>query len=181
MKDFSIVEKKAQAFADAREDLMDVISKMKSEMKEISVKYGKDVRKAVRKTADCLSKLKTEIDSNRDLFDKPKTQVFSGIKCGLQKKVGKIVVEDPEQTIALIKKSLPKYKDILIKTTESVVVSSMKVLQADELKKIGAQVTADVNNIFVKPVDGSVEKITQAVLKSLDIDTKEDTETQQPA
>lgn len=176
MKDFSKVEKLTQGYADARDQLMEVIGTMKAEMEEISRKHGKDVRKAVRKTADALALLKTELENSKELFDKPKSQIFSGVKVGFHKKIGEILVQDEEQTVALIKKILPGKKDLLIKTKETVVKAAMKNLEVGELKRIGAEVKADYDEVLIKPVDSSVEKVTDAVLKSLDIDVEKEVE-----
>lgn len=113
------------------------------------------------------------IDSNRPLFDKPRTRIFSDIKVGLQKQKGKTVIADPDRTVALIEKHFPDRLEELAPSKRTLAREALANLTAAELKKIAVEITADTDAIIIKPQDSDVEKAVAALLAEQTSDLKQ--------
>ncbi|MBX3654145.1 MAG: hypothetical protein KIS62_12335 [Ramlibacter sp.] len=121
-----------------------------------------------------LAALHTLVADNPGLFVKPKTQVFAGIKVGFAKGKGAITYDKPEVLIARIKRLLPEQADILIDTKEKPNKAALALLSAADLKKLGCTVADTGDQAVVRPVDGAVDKLVAALLKSASADEREE-------
>jgi hypothetical protein len=63
---------------------------------------------------------------------------------------------------------MPDNADALIITKESVSREALKDLPGDKLKRIGVNISGSGDSIIIKPIDGDVDKIVQALLKDAD-------------
>ena len=90
---------------------------------------------------------------------------FHGVRIGFMKGKGKIEWDDGEQVVKLIKKHFPAQADALIATTEKPVKAALQQLAAADLKRLGITVEESGEVIFVKPVDGEIEKLVDALLE----------------
>ncbi len=115
--------------------------------------------KAVTKSEKALSKL---LEANPELFEKPRTQTFSGIKVGFNKSKDTIEIEDTDKTCALIKKHFPEMEGTLIKCSEAPVNSALLNLQPGQLKKVGAKKIDGKDQMVLKPADSNLAKIVSA-------------------
>lgn len=167
MKDFSEVQRCTQAFADANTEMMDAVEEMKAEMEAVARKHQKGIKKLTQKVADKMGDLKAQIEADKALFDKPKTQTFSGVKVGYRKAKGTVSVHDEGATIELIKKNFKDKASLLIKTKESLISTALSGLKGDELKKIGVELTADYDDVVITVVDSAIEKITKNILSAI--------------
>jgi hypothetical protein len=152
-------------------DCRDVLSRRVAALNEqiniLQARLLPGIRTAVDAAASEHSLLDAAIDNNRSLFDSPKSIVVHGYRVGLRKGQGGIVIEDPDRTIALIKKHLePGQADLLIETKEKLDLSALNDLPASDLKKIGCQIEATGDVVYIKPTDTAVDKIVKALLKS---------------
>jgi hypothetical protein len=113
------------------------------------------------------------VDSARDLFEKPKTQVFSGVKVGLKKGKGKIEWDDDDAVVRRIKKNHPDLVDQLIICKEKPSKEGLATLDVKQLKALGVAVEEAGDQIVVKDMDGEIEKIIKALMKSEEEDRAE--------
>jgi len=109
--------------------------------------------------------LHAAIDESKGLFSRPKTMILHGTKIGLQKAKGKVKFSNATNVIKLIKKHLSEKQDLLIKTTEKLLKSGIEKLSVGELKQIGCEVAETGDEIVIKPTDGDIEKLVDALLK----------------
>jgi hypothetical protein len=158
------IELACEQFANDRREIASQIHTMERDIARITANYMPQIRS----TADVLvarrADLAMQIDSNRPLFEKPRTRIFSDIKVGLQKQKGSIDFEDEEKTIALIEKHFPDRLDDLAPATRKLSKTALANLTAADLKKIGVEITADTDAVLIKPQDSDVEKAVAALL-----------------
>jgi hypothetical protein len=160
------IERATTDFAAVRTNLKDVVTDMEQELDKIRVKYLKRIRQHVALCADKQAALSKLIELAPGLFEKPRTHTFMGIKVGLRKGSGGIDWEDDAKVVALIRKNFKKDQaDLLIKTTEKPIAKALQDLDVSELKKIGCTVESTGDVVVIKPVDGEVDKLVNALLK----------------
>lgn len=159
------IEIKAKAHAQAREKLGEIVSALQEGIDALKRKAMPRLKAAVNKAADTSDELLALVNESPELFVKPKSVTFNGIRIGFQKEKGKIVFDDPEQVIKLIRKHYPELADTLIATTEKPSKDALNNLTAEQLKKIGVTVTSDTDVVFIRAADSDVDKMVNALLK----------------
>lgn len=166
------IETAAKRYADAREMLADRVCVLESAIDKAKREHMPTIRKFVAISANAKAALQALVETSAHLFEKPKTQILSGVKVGWVKAKGSIDWDDDAQVVKLIKKHLPDQADTLIKTTETPVKAALANLPAAELKKLGVTVVETGDRAIVKPVDSEIDKLVDALLK--EAEAKED-------
>ena len=165
MPSLAEIEKLAKELAEARQNLREGLDELESEIMVIKKRFMPAIRKAVEKAAQRQQALKDAIAEAPDLFIKPKTVIFHGIRLGYMKGKGDITWEDTEQVVKLIKKHFPDSIDVLLKITETPVKTALAGLSVSDLKKLGVTVTETDDQVFIKPTDSEIDKMINALLK----------------
>lgn len=160
------VELATKAYADARATLNDMVDLINCQVENIYRHNAKNLKKLVGTVVEREAKLKALIEAHPDLFERPRTQVFHGIKVGYRKGKGGMDWEDEEQVLKLIKKHFPEMEDVLIKTLEEPNKSALAELPASDLKRLGITMEDTGDQVTVKPTDSAVDKAVKALLKS---------------
>ena len=104
MKTLVAIESKTKEFADARAKLAVIVTALNDSMEALKRQYMADLKRAVAATAKRQDELKGLLEASPELFAKPRSVIFHGIKVGYAKGKGKIEFTDPEQVVKLIKK-----------------------------------------------------------------------------
>ena len=160
------IEKLTASFAHDREQVSSLVHNLEEELAAIRRRYLSRIRGAVAKAQTSRSILVTAVTAHPELFDKPKTQVFHGIKIGFRKGTGGIDWDDDAKVCELIRKHFPKSQaDLLIKTTEKPITKAIADLDVADLKRIGCRVESTGDEVVVKPMDSEADKIVNALLK----------------
>jgi hypothetical protein len=159
------IEKLAKDLEDARLNLRESLDDLETEVLAIKKKFISAIRRAVEKAAQRHEALREAISEAPDLFVKPKTVIFHGIRLGYMKGKGDIAWEDTAQVVKLIKKNFPDSVDMLLKITETPVKTALAALSVSDLKKIGVTVVETGDEVFIKPTDSEIDKMISALLK----------------
>ncbi len=159
------IEKLAESFAEARSNVKEGLESLESEITAIKKQYLPSIRRAIEKAAGRQQILRLAIEENPELFIKPKTFIFHGIRLGYMKARGEIVWEDEPQVIKLIKKHFPDDHETYIKATEKVIKTALAQLPAAELKKLGVTIIETTDEVVIKPTDSEIDKLINALLK----------------
>ncbi len=160
------IQKLADRYAATRNVLTEKVHLLQGEMEAVKRSKLTSIKKALAKAVEAHDQLHAAIEAHPELFSKPKTHTFTGIRVGYMKQKGKVTIPDEEDTIRRIREQLPKAQaELLISVKESVAKSGVADLTAKDLKRLGITVTADSDQVTIKPVDGSVDKLVNALLK----------------
>ena len=159
------IESRAKLYAEARENLTEIVSNLNASIEALKRSAMPDIKRAIGRAAVHHDRLRALVELAPELFTRPKSVVFHGIKLGYQKGKGKINWEDPDLVVRLIKKHFPEQADVLIATSEKPVKEALNGLTAAELKKLGVSVVEGGEVIFIKPTDSAVDKLVDALLK----------------
>lgn len=160
------IEQQAKRYSEARQKVVDIVTNLQEAMDVLKKTEMPKLRRAIAAAAEQHDQLKALIEEAPELFAKPKTQTFHGIRLGFVKGKGKIEWEDAEQVVRLIKKHFPEQADVLIVTTEKPAKDALNNLTAAELKKLGISVSEGGEAVFIKPTDSAVDKMVDALLKA---------------
>ncbi len=160
------IENRTKGYADAHKALSETVADMNNQIDDIKRKNMKLLKKQVADAAQKHHDLQTEIEPNQQHFTAPRSITFYGIKVGMQKKKGTISYKSPEQVIKLMRKIFSEKEcDLLIKTEEKPIKTAIDKLAVADLKKIGCTVTADTDQVLIKPADSNVDKVVAALIK----------------
>lgn len=160
------IELTTSRYSNARADLGTTLAALQDEIDQVKKKYMASIRKDVAKAKALQAELKALVEAHPEIFEKPRTVIFHGIKVGYRKGSGKVTFQlDEERVIALIRKHLPDQVDVLIEVSEKAKKKTIADLDGAELKKIGCAIEGTGDVVEIKPVDGEVDKIVAALLK----------------
>lgn len=163
------IEQLTAAYASQRHALAQRVQALHDEIERAKRKALDGIRLAVGHAVDAHNQLQAALQDNPQFFIKPKSAVFSGVQIGYRKKKGKIIVDDDAAVIARIRKELPEDQaELLISVTERVDKNAVGTLAANDLKRLGIQITADTDEPFIKPVDSDVDKLVNALLADIE-------------
>jgi hypothetical protein len=159
------IELLTKDYAECRKVLENRIVRHRSLMQAITRRLLPGIKSAVANANDAKAKLTNQIDAHRELFEKPKTQVFHGIKVGLKKGSGAVEFDDEALVIALIKREFPEQKEALIKVKETLRKKALAELTIEDLEKIGAVMEGTQEYVLIKDTVSNVDKLVAALLK----------------
>lgn len=159
------IEKLTAAYASDQNDLNALIAEITAETEVLKKRYQLRLKRTICQVTAKYEGLYRAVAEHPELFEKPKTQMFEGIKVGIVAGKGKVQIDDEEQTIALIEKKLPSKADLLIKVTKALVKSAVAQLSDDERAKINAQIVGKESRVVITSVDSAVNKILNSIIK----------------
>ena len=162
------IEKLTKEYADSRGRIASTLMKLEDMIETLKRQYMPGIRAQVRITKGREAALRVAIDDSKELFKRPKTVVFSGLRIGYAKGRGKIEWDDDDKVVRLIEKFFSDQAEILIKTTREPIKKALNALTAAELKKLGITVEETGDVIVIKPVDSQVAKIVDRMLGEKD-------------
>lgn len=165
----SDVEAATKKYAESRDAVSAIVTTIEEEIAAVKKRHMTRLKRAVGIMAEKQSELKATIEDNAPLFGKRRTQVFYGIKVGLQKQKGEITWTDESQVVKLIHKHFPDMTESLIKTTEKPLKSALAQLAVSDLKKLGVSVTDDSDAVVIRATDSEIDKLVETLLKDEEI------------
>ena len=174
-KTLETIQSKAGEYGQYRDLLTQAMKELNRELSLVKDEHYPNLKKLARILIKRRAELVELIKANASKFEKPRTQIFEGVKFGLQKQKGKLVWDDDETLVKAIAKlaasgALTKEQQAsLVKISITPVASALDKLDAKLLKKLGVTVTADTDAVVLKCVDTDVEKALNALLKDAEI------------
>lgn len=168
----SEIEKLTQEYSVARDALAAHVEELQSGITALKKQSLPKIRRQAERVAEKYIALHGAIEAAPDLFVKPKTVIFHGVKIGYVKGRGEITWEDTDQVLKLIKKHFPDQVDMLIKIEEKPIKAALAQLAVADLKRIGVTVTETNDQIVIKPTDSEIDRLVNALLKDEEIAPK---------
>lgn len=161
------IERLCQAYAQRRDALHERLTVLETELTLLKKTHLKEIRRCTALAADTESQLRAALESAPELFERPKTHVFHGIKVGYRKGAGGLDWEDDDDLVRKIERMFPDDGEaetyLIVKKKPS--AEALESLDAATLKRLGVQVVADGEQVVIKPVETAIEKLVKALLK----------------
>jgi len=161
----SSLEITAKSYAESHRELEEIVSDLNDKINKLKREALPRIKKAVVNTNAWLIVLREKIVDAPELFVKPRTFVFHGVKVGYEKGKDKVDYEDADKVIALIEKHFLDQAEILINVKKTPNKTALKELSVADLKRIGCTLEEPGDLIVIKLVDSEVDKIVNALLK----------------
>jgi hypothetical protein len=148
------------------EELKKLITTVQRRQRAILDDALPEIRRQTKLAAERKSQLREMIEIGKSLFEKPRTHILHGIKVGYRKLEGGVEFDDPDAIVARIHTLFPKRVADLLHVKETPDKDALRSLPAADLMRLGVELRHDSDEIVIKVVDGDVERIVAALLKS---------------
>ena len=158
------IEELTKQYATAREALAGRVRELEEEMQGLKRRYLPGIKRALGTAGDAETRLREAIDAAPHLFKSPRTRTFHDVRVGIVKGKGGITWQNDDRVCQLIRKQFPDQAETLIKVTEKPVKKALNNLSSQQLKKLGVSIVEAGDEIFVKAVDGDIDKLVDALL-----------------
>lgn len=162
------IHKLAEKLAAVRDALAGVAMAHEDDISAVRNKYAARIRSLTAQFRAAAGNLSTAVAESHALFERPRSIVAHGIKCGWQKGKGKITWADDARVCALIRRWHPDQADVLIRTTETPVAGALNELPSADLRKLGVEIDGTEDAPFVKLADTEIAKTINALLRQGD-------------
>lgn len=162
-----VIDTKARVYADARDRLQAAVAELQAAMDALKRDHLPAIKRHLRRAVEHENELRALVEQAPHLFVKPRTVVLHGIQLGFEKGKGQIVFGDADTVVNLIRKKLPDLADTLIVAKYTPMKKGLAQLSAQQLKAIGCTVEGTEDRVIVRAVDSAVDKLVNALLKSL--------------
>ena len=159
------IETGAKKHAEHRDILKMLVQTLNEQVEALKRAALPDIKRAVNRAAASGNELREIIAVAPQLFIKPRTVIFHGIRCGWEKGKGKLVFEDGDRVCQLIAKHFPEMAEALIITKQAPNKKALAELSAADLKRLGITIEDTGDQVIVRAVDSDVDKIVTALLK----------------
>lgn len=155
------IEGMTARLADASNALDEQLAAYEQELQAVNDKHLRPLKRLATTVAQAEADLHAAIEAAPYLFVKPRTLSMHGLKVGFSFSEGKLVFDDEELVIKLLKKHLPEMTDALINTTEKVNKDGVKSLGLTdgELTKLGMKIEDRGDTVLIKRSAGDIEKL----------------------
>lgn len=168
------IEGLAKTHASAHSELREYAMGVQRKIDDVLRLHRKALERRVNDARETEEALRTAVSASKELFEKPRTRTFFGIKLGFVKAKGKtsFANDDADTVVRRVRNLFPTQFDQLVKTTYSPIKDALSALPAADLKRLGVTVTGDGDAVVVKPVDGVVAKLIAALLGEPEAETE---------
>ena len=163
----SRIEKGARSYNELRGELAAVIGELNEKIEALTLKKLPLIKKLAGRAAEKHKELETAILAAPQLFEKPRTAVFHGIKCGFRKNEGRIEFDDPESVVEKIQQFFDAPEPYLRIVTQPN-KEALAALPVTELRRLGCRVVDTTDTVVIKSVDDAEKKISVLLKGALD-------------
>lgn len=167
------IETLCGALAGRRRLLYERLSALEADIAALKKKHMRELKRHVALTADAQSALVSAVEGATELFERPKTRIFHGIKVGFRKGPGALDWEDDEDLVRKIEKYFGDEAEAYLIVKKKPSAEALEDCDAATLKRLGVEVGDDQDVVVVKPVESDVEKLIKALLKGAADDAEE--------
>lgn len=160
------IEKSAFSLSEIRNEIKGLLAARQIEIEAADAKVLPRFRVLARMLTGRVDELTKLVDENRGEFESPRTRIYHEIKVGLTKQRGSLEIPNEESTIAKIRKNYSEeFAEALLNITTTPNKKALESLSPAELKKLGVEIQGATDAVIVKPMDGEVDKLVDAILK----------------
>lgn len=160
------IETAALDYSQAREDLGDVVRGLTEQIEALKRAHLDQLRLRVAKAAAARAALARLVEDHPELFAKPRTHVLHGLKVGWVKGKGRLEWDDEAAVIERIRRLWSEDEaQLLIRVIEQPNREALAQLSVAALRQLGVRLVGDEDRVLIKPLDGEVDKLVDALLK----------------
>lgn len=144
-----------------------LISALETDLETVKQKHLAALKRQAAVVARRQAELESAIEAAPGLFVKPRSFTLHGIKVGLMWSEGKLVFDDADTVVKLIKKYRKEDAATFIRTKEEPNKDALWTLQPKELAGLGCRIEGEGDSVVCKRVAGDVEKLIKKLIEKL--------------
>ncbi len=154
-----------QTYALSRAQLTAQVAALEKEIEAAKANHLQGIREGAQAAVEHRDALLAAIEAGRELFKRPRSRIFHGVKVGYAKLKGKVEWDDEDAVVKRIRKLLPKVQaDLLIRIKESVHKPAVYDLTAGDLKRLGIKIVGNGDRAIANPIDTDIDKLVDALI-----------------
>lgn len=123
------------------------------------------IKAAVARAAEAQAALQQAIEAHPDLFERPKTKIFHGLRVGYRKSQDTVTWEDDDTLVARIEKVFEDEADRLLLIHKKPSKDALAELDAALLKRLGVAKQPGEDQVTINPIDKDVSRLVGALVK----------------
>lgn len=164
------IEEATRQYAEAHRKLADLKRSLDDAILKLKRERLLAIRARMNDLAGAKSALGALIADGTDLFDKPRTRIFSGVKVGLQ--MGKPTIEwdDPDAVVARIDKLYDDQIGTLVRVKREPNKAALLELRPEDLKKLGCRRVDATDQVVIRSVESEIDKLVDALFRDHELD-----------
>lgn len=159
------IETLAGEYSRARDVLQHLVQELEDTITSMKRAALPDIRAAAGIAAEHRGVLEAAIRARADLFEKPRTHVFHGVKLGILKGKGVIEWDDGARVCQLIHQKMPDLAEVLIDTKIAPSKKALGQLTVAQLKTIGVRVVESGDEVVIKDAASELDKLLDALTR----------------
>lgn len=102
------IEALALAYAESYRELEGAVQALEDGVRAIKRKLLPTIRRLAEESASHKSALRAAVAAEPALFERPRSRLFHGVKCGFAKKKGRVEWDNEAKVVERIEKLLPR-------------------------------------------------------------------------
>jgi len=161
------IENLCARFEDEAAALEILIAELEADLETVKQKHIAGLKRQAGVVARREAELTATVEANPGLFEKPRTIILHGIKCGFTSSIGKLVFDDAETVLKLIRRFRKEDAETFIRSTPEPNKDALKTLEAAELARLGCRIEGAGDVVIVRRVAGDVEKLLKKMMEKL--------------
>jgi hypothetical protein len=161
------IESLCAEFDEQSAKLESLITDLESDLEAVKQKHLGALKRQAAVVARRQAELESAIEAAPALFIKPRSFTLHGIKVGLTYTEGKLVFDDAETVVKLIKKFRKEDAATFIRTKEEPNKDALWTLDKKDLAALGCRIEDTGDVVVCKRVAGDVEKLIKKLIEKL--------------
>lgn len=161
------IEERAARYAHERAKLDEQLSAIAEDLDAVKRRHLRALRRQAGVVAEREAELYNAVEVSPELFAKPRTAIFHGVKVGFTTGTGRVAFDDPDQVVKLIRKVFPDQAEVLIRTKEEPAKDALKLLDEADLRKLACRLEGTGDLVVLKCVDGDIEKMVNKLIDKM--------------
>jgi hypothetical protein len=162
------IENRARLYAEARTALEAELNELAEELDAAKRKHLAALKRLAARVAEREAELHNAVEVSPELFQKPRTAIFHGVKVGFTTSPGKVEFDDSEQVLKLLRRVFgdEDAKPYII-SKEEPSKAALKQLDVVTLAKVGCRIEGAGDVVVLKCVDGDIEKLVARLIDKM--------------
>jgi hypothetical protein len=160
-----VIEENCLQLAEVRGKLRKKFELKQKAQMVLDAEHNEDIRKLQTECNAARSTLLANLETSRDLFNKPKSREFHGITVGFKKGQDKVTSPDEAILVDRIEKLLPaKQAETVLDRSVTIIKAAFNKLPREILQKLGCSVVSGADKPIVHANDDDIETLVQKSL-----------------
>lgn len=156
-----------RAYAAARERLAETTEHIRALQRRTLRARLRGLRCRAAEVSAARGALRAAVAAHPELFARPRTRAFEGVKVGYRKMPGRIAC-DEARTVARIRKLYPEREADLVRVRENLDRAALRRLDSRTLAAIGVSIADVEDEIVIAAAGADIDRLVDAMLAEVE-------------